>query len=199
MLLLSAPSLIPSVQSVRDRLDLCTSKARNQRERYHPSGTVTAVLRVWACRAAHGTISQLFIDDVTADGSNRMNSEVHVVYVLLNNVSKSRFCALFFVLFPSFFSVWNQAAEGPLGPAGPGFGSRTWSSHADSPHLGEAEQYFPGSGRIGLRAPWTSQASQVQRAREARRYLSTLDWILNLNLFTAELSNIKMLAKRVIA
>lgn len=170
-------SLINPQCAVRDLLDLCTCKAKNQWERFHPSGTLTAVLMVWTCRAAHGTISQLFIDDVTADGSNRMNSEVYVVYALLNNVSKSRFCALFFVLFPSFISVWNQAAEGPLGPAGPGSGSRTWSSHADSPHVGETEQYFPGSGRIGLWALWASQASQVQRAWEAHRYLSSVDFV----------------------
>lgn len=62
------------------------------------------MLMVWTWRAAHGTISQLFIDYATADGRNRINSEVYVVYVLLNNVSKSRFCALFFVLFPSLKS-----------------------------------------------------------------------------------------------
>lgn len=87
---------------------MCTCKARNQPERCHPSGTVTAVLMEWTCRAAHGTISQLFIDDVAADGSNRMNSKVYVVYVLLSHVSKSSYCALLFfflVLFPSFFSV----------------------------------------------------------------------------------------------
>lgn len=53
----------------------------------------------WTCRAAHGTISQLFIDHVAADGSKRMNSEVYVVYVLLNYVSKSRFCAFFLLSF----------------------------------------------------------------------------------------------------
>ena len=38
----------------------------------HGGGSVMA----WACMAANGTGSLVFIDDVTADKSSRMNSEV---------------------------------------------------------------------------------------------------------------------------
>lgn len=42
------------------------------------------------------------MDDATADGRNRMNSEVSVVHVLLNNVSKSRFFCPFSFFFSQF-------------------------------------------------------------------------------------------------
>ena len=38
----------------------------------HGEGSVMA----WACKAASGAGSLIFIDDVTHDGSSRMNSEV---------------------------------------------------------------------------------------------------------------------------
>lgn len=39
----------------------------------------------WACAAAHGSGSLVFIDDVTAEGSSRMNFEVYrVIYFLLS-------------------------------------------------------------------------------------------------------------------
>ena len=53
-------------------------------ERVHdPKHTTTSVklagasVMAWACMAANGTGSLVFIDDVTADRSSRMNSEVY--------------------------------------------------------------------------------------------------------------------------
>lgn len=48
-----------------------------------PEQTVTFVqhggscVMAWACMAASGTVSVLFIDDVTADNSSKINSEVY--------------------------------------------------------------------------------------------------------------------------
>ena len=53
----------------------------------HSGGGVMA----WACMAAEGTGSLIFIDDITADGSSKINSEVdrHILSAQLQaNVSK---------------------------------------------------------------------------------------------------------------
>ena len=41
----------------------------------HGGGSVMA----WACMAASGVGSQIFFDDLTHDGSSRMNSEVFIL------------------------------------------------------------------------------------------------------------------------
>lgn len=50
--------------------------------------------------------------------------------------------------------VWDQAAEGTSSPAGPGPRSRAWSSHADTPCLGQKGQEFSGRGRFDSWGIW---------------------------------------------
>lgn len=170
MLLLSAPSLIPSVRSgigwicvhVGPEINMI-HQARWRRCSWFGHGGLlmepshSCLLIMWLLMEGTGWI---------------LCSVKCMLFMFYSTMYQIQHFVLCFL---SFFPVWNQAAEGPLGSAGPGSGSGTWSSHADSPHVGEAEQYLPGSGRLGLWALWASQASQVQRAREARRYLPTSD------------------------
>lgn len=50
--------------------------------------------------------------------------------------------------------VWDQAAEGTSGPAGPGPGSRARGSHADSPRVGQTGPEFSGCRGLDSRGVW---------------------------------------------
>ena len=52
------------------------------------------------------------------------------------------------------FPVWDQAAESPSGPAGPGPRGGAWSSHADPPCVGQTGQEFSSCRRLNSWGVW---------------------------------------------